>query len=595
MDKVCHGCGNSMAKAHAYHGEDPFCTRCYYREFKPVACADCGRNMRTWHGEEPGLCRTCRVKGRVCVKCGVPVPRSHFRTPEGEVACKNCRRVVAPPKPCPRCGRLCRAVVREIKAGFTEPACERCRNATRVTCAGCRKHRAQAGTDSEGRPLCKTCLAGNDFVCPLCGQHGIRHSKDACLVCYHKRYSRERALEVAPMLARPWVRELFLEFIEALLADAATPIRAGLDIQRHFDFFKRLEVAAPTPMKLTAFSMWEEFGRHGLRLNERAYNFLADTGRVTPPSDSEVSELTEADNQRRLIARVTEPWHRDVLIQFQTHLLARRDVFRRKGWTGEDERFLPRSITTCMRAARRLLESLPQDVQSVTTLQQAHLDLFVSRQPGHKNALSGFVQYLNQSRKRFGKLTLSRPGARQAPVHNFLSPARSNELIGKWLSPDEGSVKRSLICLFMLLYGRTAAQAAGLERKQFVRGPDGAWQAKFAKVWIGLAPEQGRLLDRYLASPEAQVIPADPRSRFLFPGRMPNTHLSPDTVWGYLQVDGVTAEELFATCLINAYRNGLQFPKTLVQALGISVATAVTYHAQMDSMAAKSHARRQGR
>jgi len=44
--KTCAGCLTSMKKAHAYHGEDPYCTRCYYREFEPVVCTDCGQKMR---------------------------------------------------------------------------------------------------------------------------------------------------------------------------------------------------------------------------------------------------------------------------------------------------------------------------------------------------------------------------------------------------------------------------------------------------------------------------------------------------------------------------------------------------------------------
>lgn len=594
--KTCTGCNAAIPKAHAYHGDAPYCQRCYYHDFKVVDCADCGCRTRTLHGEVPGLCRTCRVKGRVCMRCGKPVPRSHYRAPDGGVSCKACRPMVVDPTACTYCGNVARRVTRDVKAGFPEPACEQCRRAHFFTCPQCRKYRERAGRDSHGREVCAGCLAEPEFICPECKLPGMRHTKARCRKCYETAHARKLFAAALEHVTVPYVRVLFSELFEDLLPRQERPINFKHSLKVYLAFFQRIQRIAPTPMRLTAQALWLEFGRGGLRRNELAYNFLVKAGHVVPLSAEEADDIAEQILRRRLLDGVTVPWHRRALIGFEAALIKRRETFRKKGWHGDHERFQARTVTLDVRAAKRFLDSLPEDILALESLTEAHLDCFLMQKPGHRNALHAFVKYLNDSRKLFVKLYIDRRGPHPGPpMHSVMTPSHSMELVSKWLRPDDRSLKRSLILLFMLLYGQDATRATGLKWSQLVCGPDGNWQAKFAKVWIKLDPRVGQLLDRYAAKFRPGEKSLDSRREYVFPGRMPGCSLSPGSVTAYLAEEGVRAEQLFSTCLVNAYKNGVEYPKTLVRVMGVSMMTATYYFAQLDSTAAKTFARQHGR
>lgn len=525
------------------------------------------------------------------MRCGEPVLRSHYRAPDGQVACKGCRQAVAPPKECSYCGKLARRVVRDSKVGFTKPACEQCRRAHFITCPSCRKYREAAGKDERGRDICATCGKDPQFICPICRQPGIRQSKHWCRRCYEVDYARKRCALAVECIKVPYLRTIFLEFFEHLLASVERPIKLRQHIKLHIEFFQRLEKAAPKPMQLNSEALVQEFDRDGLRLHTRAHNFLLTAGYVQPISFAEESDIAEASARRRLLSTVAPLWQKKALQRFEAAQVAKRETYKRKRWTGEDERFRARTITLHLRAAKRFLEHLPPEISSLEAIAQEHLDRFIWAKPGHRNALHAFITYLQEKGKTFAKLHIDRSNAPGAPMHRLLTPLKSMELTRKWLNPADRDVKKSLILLFMLLYGQDVTRTVGLKWSQFVRGPDNLWRARFAETWVPLDERFGALLDRYAQSHRHDDSPGLQRD-FLFPGRRADSHLSAETVRTYLVSEGLRAEHLFTTCIINAYRNGVRLPKTLVKALGISDETAVRYFQQIDSKAAKTYARR---
>ena len=589
--KLCAHCGGEMRKAHAYHRQDPFCASCYAKEFKSVPCAGgCGGNTKTWHGETPGYCRSCRNNDRRCVRCGEHVARSHLRLPEG-VACKRCRNVLAPPKPCSNCGKLSRHTARYRPLGFDEPVCETCRNKAIINCAGCGKHRVQAGADANGRPLCKRCASGETFVCPVCEKQGKRYSARWCHECYWADLADRRCRRLQAILTRPWVKQLVARFVQFLRQRGTEDRKIVLMLKRHASFFALLDREFPRPVQLTTKALVTHIGRDGIRLHQMAVGLFLVDGYLSALPESEVNELGEEKVRQWLLSRVTSEWKLALLRKHEQYLAERGERFRSRGWTGEQVRFTPRTRTLCLRAAVRLLETLPGEVSAASAIQQQHLDAFITAKPGHRNALHSFVMFLNNGRQRFGKLKITRSDSALVPVHNFLSPDESTALLQSWLKAEDREAKYALAGLLMLLYARTAKQAVNLRLESFLKGPDGLWRTRFAATWLTLDARVGAALERHLAL-RARTAADSP---YLFPGRRPGAHLSAFMVCKYLASRSVGAEKLFATCIANAYRSGVRHPKTLVNALGISAVTAVRYWQQLDSRAARIYARRQQR
>jgi hypothetical protein len=86
------------------------------------------------------------------------------------------------------------------------------------------------------------------------------------------------------------------------------------------------------------------------------------------------------------------------------------------------------------------------------------------------------------------------------------------------------------------------------------------------------------LIDRYIAHRKAlAALEETAVNPYLFPGRHYASHLTQAAVTYYLGKHGVKAEQLFATAIYNAYRSGLQHPKVLAKAYGVTAATAVKY------------------
>lgn len=88
----CDYCGCAMPKATKLYRHKAYCRRCYGRLFEVVPCAgDCGRSTRAPRGVGFALCRSCRVHGRRCVRCGRLAPRAGLLTDAG-AACPSCAR-----------------------------------------------------------------------------------------------------------------------------------------------------------------------------------------------------------------------------------------------------------------------------------------------------------------------------------------------------------------------------------------------------------------------------------------------------------------------------------------------------------------------
>lgn len=574
---LCDCCGRAMDKAHARWEGRAYCGTCYKREFVAVPCQDCGRTIRVLKGVSEGQCPQCRTRGRRCVRCGKPTPRADLIIDDGAV-CPSCVRYFKPPQACPVCGQLSLFLARDFKAGFTEPVCPSCRRKGYITCPGCGKHRRPAGVSTSGQVLCRRCIDadGQPFVCPQCGQPGRRHSARRCEVCYWRDTGASRTTDAVALLRGSWTKEAFADFM-AELADRVGPQRAALRLHRYFLFFAKLDVSFESPAAMTAGRIAALIGAEGLRRYAVPYGFLSHRGSVPPAADGTLQEAHEADRQQRLLVRISGQWYEDVLTRYRHHLDAIGQRYARRGWHGERRRFLPQTVTRNLRAAARFLAEVGAwGVQTPQQITQLHLDRFIQTHPGYRDSVRSLVRYLNRKEKLFRPLKIATV-TRNLPPGLFLGQDRYHELLRIWLGADDRAVKQSLICLLLLLYAQSIRRVIRLRVSDLLRDQTGTYRVRFGKVEIPLHQAVGALLTRYLAIRTSLGTMDDAWTNpYLFTGRG-GGHLTEGAVTQYLRRYDVTAGMLFSTAIYQAYVGGTRHPKTLVQAFGVSPATAVKY------------------
>jgi site-specific recombinase XerD len=573
---TCGHCGKPMPKAHAVYDGKPYCQSCYCRIFKPIPCQECGKTVRTPNGVGPAMCKKCRTVGRSCIRCGKDVPQAGLVV-EGGVACPSCARYFKEPQRCPVCGQLSLHLARDFKNGFTEPVCQQCRRKGHITCPSCGKNRRPAGTTSDGRVICSTCLVtdGKPFVCPLCGKEGRRHSSNRCEACYWRENVEKKLKNAISMIEHEWVRTAFSGFIVAL-SDRIDAKTASVRLERHFLFFAKLDAFFDKPSAATGRGMISAFGLNGLRRHAAAYGFLVKSETIPGQSTDEIKKEASYEDQAKLLRSCENQWYHGLLGSFVENLNKVGQRYADRGWTGDRQRFGSRTILAALRTAAKFLESIDPDmVRSVQQIEQIHLDRFLLHHKGYRDSLRSFIRYLNKSQKLFKKLKIESV-SRNLPQDIFMDRAKYATLVKGWLTPPDDSVKESIIGLLMLLYAQRAKRLVRLRLSDISHGHDGVYRVVFGRTEIPLDQRIGALFDRYLPARKALAVMEESwENGYLFTGRTAGGHLTEAAVSYYLKKHNVTAEQVFATSLLYAYLGGLRHPKVLVKAFGITDFTAI--------------------
>lgn len=583
LHTTCGCCGRDMAKATAVADGVAYCNTCYAREFRAVPCSECGKATRTLGGKTPARCRSCRTQGRRCVRCGKAVPRAGLMVPEGAV-CPSCVRYFQEPQACPLCGQQSLRLARDVAAGFTEPVCDRCRQKHFRICPACGKYRRPAGEDTQGRIVCKSCLQrATPFICPQCGQEGRAHSRTRCEACYWKDSLQDRVRQAEPLLTREWTRQAFRAFFE-ILQERIGARAAALRLSRYFCYFAKLDALFPSPEAITAEALIGAVGSEGLRRFAVPHGALIRLGLIPSWSQDTLAHLQEESAQTQLLEATQGLWYGPLLLRFQGHLREVNQRYRQRGWAGKQQRFVARTITSALRAARRFLEGVSSEnpLPGIQGVQQAQLDQFLVAHPGYRDAIRAFVRFLNRKEKLFRKLRVESI-SRHLPATIFLEHGRYTALLQAWLAPGDADLKSALIACLMLLYAQPAQRIVRLRLSDLAFRQNEGYRITFARTEILLDPRISTLVDRYLQQRHALATLEDAQGTdWLFPGRRHGGHLHEASVTYYLQKYQVTSKQLFATAIYYAYLGGLRHPKVLVKAFGITDQTAVKYLDMLD-------------
>lgn len=582
----CDQCGRRMEKAALVMDGKGLCEPCASR-VPLLPCVDCRRNTRKRNTDGQPFCRSCRIKGRTCARCGDPLPRASLMTTDGAV-CRNCHtKFYKEPEVCEVCGQMSLALIAVDRPEGSRRACARCwqRHRGYTRCAACGLHRPPAGQLPDGRPICGSCQSqgGKRFFCPQCGMEGDKFSKDRCRACYERERVRKKVELSAILLRQPWAKTAWLAFGEELAARMIAH-NALVRIDRYFLLFARMDAEFSRTTEITPEALLGIVGgREGLRRFAVPYGFLVKSQVVPEMTRDLLDDTAERVKQDALLKGIEGQWFEPVLWRFHENLLALHARYHDRGWKGKASRMKMRTVGQYLRTALTFCQMVTE--HGVTTVQQItpnHLDAFQEEHRGSRDSIRAFVRHLNRREKLFTRLkVVSVP--QNLPEGVFLGRDRYLALLKAWLNPSDDTLREALLGLLMLLYAQPVHRVVTLRLDDLVEGRDGQYRVALAKTEITLDPNVGAVLRRWLEKRKALMVfdHAD-ENPYLFPGRRFGEPITTAGVTYWLRKAGVTAEQLYATAIYNAYRNGVRLPKVLMNGFGLTKNTAIKYLNMID-------------
>lgn len=526
------------------------------------------------------VCSRCAYRmltARPCIVCS-KVFKGAADWPEGRAVCPSCMTRLKKSKPCAHCGNLSLFNQSDSDAGIHEQICPSCRKNARINCSKCGKNRHPAALDENGRQICKQCheRGNKPFICRQCGKSGKPHSKHTCVDCYWRGYAAKHISSCQSLMKHEWGQDLFAAFIQEL-CERQTPHYAAMKVNRSFPFFSQLDVMFENKALIDSHALLAHFGPDGLRRFSTAFDFLACKGLIAELDRKEIEATAHARKQARIIGKAAGKWYEADLKSFHEHQKEMAARYSKRGWK-EEGRFKPPTITSSVRAALLFFDHA--DLCDITSSSQLHggiVDDFIAMNPGYRNPVRSLIRFLNQHVKVFRKLkveTLTSNLNRDL----FIPPYRYAELVRNWLASDGDDAKKSLICLFMIIYAQPASKIVRLRLSDLNRISDGRFSIVFGNVEVEIERRIGNLIDCYIAHRKTLSMMEDEgHNEWLFPGRRFGSHITPAAVTEMLSQYGLKADQMFATAIFNAYQTGMRQPKVLVRGLGITDATAIKY------------------
>jgi len=607
----CDSCKRIMSgRVYSYRNapKNGFCKTCY-AALPKVKCLTCSKFHRTIQ-QENFECSNCKTKARKCVHCnesaylggriidGNPVcakcvNRLLVTRPctvchkdfkgsadwqEDRPVCSACQTRIKKARPCAHCGTYSLFTNSDAKVGIHEAICISCRKNARITCAICHKSRKPAALNKDGKKVCKDCHkhASSPFICPQCGCEGVKHSKSQCENCYWRSYTIKRMVSCQSLLNHTWAKDLFADFLQSL-SDTHIPHYVAMHVEKYFPFFAAIDVTFDTCNELDSYVLLKQFSPDGLRRFTIPYDYLAKSGIIKPLTRTEIASEQETRSQSKLIIQTEGCWYQKDMISFYEHLQELSKRYKDRGWK-DKAKYKPRTITGALRAALLFYQHATQcGIIENRQIHQAVIDEFIDNNPGYKQALRTLLSYLKKHEKLFRRLKIECPNP-AIPKDAFIPPSKYGELLRQWLSAEGTDTKKAIIGFLMLMYAQPATRIVRLRIEDLQKNSNGAYKLAFGTSEIALDMRISEVLNRYLISrDELLATRGEPENNWLFPGRKYDCHVTTASITELIHNFGVSSDQMFATAIFNAYQTGMQQPKVLVNAFGITSVTAIKY------------------
>jgi hypothetical protein len=164
-------------------------------------------------------------------------------------------------------------------------------------------------------------------------------------------------------------------------------------------------------------------------------------------------------------------------------------------------------------------------------------------------------------------------------IRKLLLPSEVSEITQKLLSNDDPDIiQHILVSLFVLHYGQTASKVCKMNIKKLGVNKNKKWTICFGVVDLDIHPDIAKKLEIWLVARKKILEDrGDPDNEFLFIGQNLLIPLNSDNLSNFLPIENADLKIWRTSAIMNAYRNGINRARVLVDAFGISMPTAMRY------------------
>lgn len=391
----CDECGRSVAKIWRNHHGHRYCSTCYCREFKRSSCPKCGNFAKLLKRDPNAVCRACE-RDRPCARCKKSGFNIALMTPYGPV-CGSCAPYFRDKKACEICGIPSGRLTRVSRLWHEKKVCQKCAREDHATCHNCSRHRLLSRA-LDGRLLCKACLIQGEKACQTCGSSMPAGYGRRCEACYWQEMYGRRCTQNQAAFASEEMRQIFNSYTKWLAGICGTK-KAAVVLNRHMPFFLEIDERwgdIPSFPELLAY-----FGAATLRKNFLPFRWLSEEGLVE--LDEQLKKEDAEWRRIRMMLNKFGPKTKERIYIDSYH-----KVLQQKFNSGLTS---PSSIRLALSPAIALLSHTSS--KQIYPLSQGMLDDYLSKSPGQRAALSGFICHIRDSFNL--KLELPQPN-RQASL-----------------------------------------------------------------------------------------------------------------------------------------------------------------------------------
>lgn len=384
----CDSCGNKDVEIKRRYKDDTYCANCYRIWFIKKPCSQCGKINRLHKKEDFAVCKACRMS-QPCNRCGGEAVKDGANTEYGRV-CQTCYQgYFKTKKECFECGEFKRNVSRYSKLSHDHAVCTRCYQSHFMqSCSLCGRYRELV--ESEQGKICQKCNEFGEIPCETCHKPMPAGMGKRCGDCYWSQRLKHEAEINTYLLTDGVMRQAYISFtiwFEAEL-DSKT---AALKHNNYIDFFVRCDELWG---KIPSYqSLVQEFKPNGLREYLTALRWLIKTKQiiVDPKIKDQIAE------EERIV---------NLLAKFDgkaPHCISDYHNYL------EQKLLLDKTSLKSVRLALQPAIDLCTQyvIEASNTPIQEQIDGYLLVKQGQRNALYGFVMFLNK--KCGSSLTCEKP------------------------------------------------------------------------------------------------------------------------------------------------------------------------------------------
>lgn len=414
LGQCCDQCAQDMQKAQRLYRGKRYCSRCYFKLFKPRQCPQCDQTARLLITDLTSVCSACE-KSMPCIRCGKTNYVVGKMTAYGPV-CNGCAIYFRMPSTANHTARP----DQELAVSTTGS------NTSYATCRSCRRHRRIA-SQIDGFPLCKACSENGFIPCPCCGDEMPAGRGERCETCYWAATFFKRLAIDKAGISSSGMESIFHAFGDWLLQQVPAK-KAAQSIHRYFLFFYEMDKrwgAVPSYDDLLRY-----FTAEGLRRVRLPMRWLSEAELVAVNA---VSREQASENRRiEAIASLLQPGKATTAIFFAY----KEALFSRKA----SGKTTLRTIRLLLQPAAALLDQCSS--HGLLAPDQTSLERYLAAVPGQRNNMSGFVSFLNSTYAlclridHGGKQAAARRAKKLEMdiIHLLSEDHRDDQFIRQWLS-----------------------------------------------------------------------------------------------------------------------------------------------------------------